>query len=174
MADNMGVTPGAGVTIRLDEIGGKLYQCIKLALGVDGTFQKFLEAGVLSKANSLSMCLASDQALTLYSEDVTSVPLATRTENGNSDDINVGSYKEAMFFINCKAANAGTTLEVTIKTKDPLVGEYEELERFDPIYSIGKQLISLQNCIGSTIRIEWELSGDSPSARFGVGIVLKS
>ncbi len=36
MADNINVTPGTGKTIAADEIGGALYQRVKIAAGVDG------------------------------------------------------------------------------------------------------------------------------------------
>lgn len=36
MADNLGYTPGTGETIATDEIGGRHFQRIKLAHGVDG------------------------------------------------------------------------------------------------------------------------------------------
>jgi hypothetical protein len=36
MADNVGYTPGSGATIAADEIGGVLYQRVKLIHGADG------------------------------------------------------------------------------------------------------------------------------------------
>ncbi len=37
MADNIGYTPGSGATIAADDIGGVLYQRVKLAAGADGS-----------------------------------------------------------------------------------------------------------------------------------------
>ena len=37
MADNVGYTPGSGAIVAADEIGGVLYQRVKLTSGVDGT-----------------------------------------------------------------------------------------------------------------------------------------
>jgi hypothetical protein len=37
MPDNIGYTPGAGATIAADDIGGALYQRVKLAHGPDGS-----------------------------------------------------------------------------------------------------------------------------------------
>ena len=37
MADNIGYTPGSGATIAADEIGGVLYQRMKIGIGADGT-----------------------------------------------------------------------------------------------------------------------------------------
>jgi hypothetical protein len=36
MADNVGYTPGSGATIAADDVGGTLYQRVKLAIGADG------------------------------------------------------------------------------------------------------------------------------------------
>lgn len=36
MADNVGYTPGAGATVAADEIGGVLFQRVKLTAGADG------------------------------------------------------------------------------------------------------------------------------------------
>lgn len=47
MADNVGYTPGAGATVAADEIGGVLYQRVKLNTGADGT------AADVSPANPL-------------------------------------------------------------------------------------------------------------------------
>ena len=37
MADNIGYTPGTGATVAADEIGGVLYQRMKIGIGADGT-----------------------------------------------------------------------------------------------------------------------------------------
>lgn len=37
MADNVGYTPGSGATVAADEIGGVLYQRVKIGVGADGT-----------------------------------------------------------------------------------------------------------------------------------------
>lgn len=37
MADNVGYTPGTGATVAADEIGGVLFQRVKLTHGADGT-----------------------------------------------------------------------------------------------------------------------------------------
>lgn len=36
MADNVGYTPGAGATVAADDIGGVLFQRVKLTIGADG------------------------------------------------------------------------------------------------------------------------------------------
>jgi hypothetical protein len=60
MADNLPVTPGSGVSIAADDVGGVLYQRVKLAVGADGTAVD-LAPGQATMANSLPVTLASNQ-----------------------------------------------------------------------------------------------------------------
>jgi hypothetical protein len=48
MADNVGYTPGSGASIAADDIGGNLYQRIKLVHGLDGS-----NDGDVSSSNGL-------------------------------------------------------------------------------------------------------------------------
>ena len=48
MADNVGYTPGVGATVAADEVGGALYQRMKIAVGADG-----VNDGDVSSANPL-------------------------------------------------------------------------------------------------------------------------
>lgn len=59
MADDV-VLPGTGETVAADEIGGKKYQRVKVAVGADGSASD-LAPGQATKANSLPVVLASDQ-----------------------------------------------------------------------------------------------------------------
>ena len=47
MADNVGYTPGSGATIAADEIGGVLYQRVKLIHGADGIAHETANANPL-------------------------------------------------------------------------------------------------------------------------------
>jgi hypothetical protein len=48
MPDNVGYTPGTGATIAADDVGGALYQRVKLATGADGVIE-----GDVSPANPM-------------------------------------------------------------------------------------------------------------------------
>jgi hypothetical protein len=61
MADNLNVTPGAGATVAADEVGGALYQRIKVALGADGAAAD-LAPGQGTMAASVPVVVASDQS----------------------------------------------------------------------------------------------------------------
>ena len=52
MADNVGYTPGTGATVAADEIGGVLYQRVKLTSGEDGTATDVSEAAPLPVADA--------------------------------------------------------------------------------------------------------------------------
>ena len=61
MADNVDITEGAGKTIRADEVGGALYQVIKIAIGPDGSASD-LDLGQQVMGSSLPVVIASDQS----------------------------------------------------------------------------------------------------------------
>jgi len=173
MADNIQVTAGSGTTIRADDIDGKLYQCIKLALGPDGTLTTLLDAGEKTKAYSVPVVLASDQELVRSTEDITSVASAARTTNSNSDDVDVSKYKEGVFFLNVTAIT-GATLDVIVKSKDPLSGSYVEIGRFTQVIAAGAQVLIIEKGLGEYLQVAWELSAAPASATFSVGMHFKS
>jgi hypothetical protein len=47
MADNVNITPGSGATVAADDVGGALYQRIKVAHGPDGSATDTSEAAPL-------------------------------------------------------------------------------------------------------------------------------
>jgi hypothetical protein len=59
MADNIAVTPGAGATVAADDVGGILYQRVKIALGADGAASD-LAPGQGTKSASVPVTIASD------------------------------------------------------------------------------------------------------------------
>jgi len=61
MADNVDITEGAGKTIRADEVGGALYQVVKIALGAEGSASD-LDRGQQVMGASLPVVIASDQS----------------------------------------------------------------------------------------------------------------
>jgi len=70
MADNIAVTEGAGKTIRADEVGGALYQVIKIAIGPDGSASD-LDWGQQAMGSSLPVVIASDQSAVPVSGSLT-------------------------------------------------------------------------------------------------------
>ena len=60
MADNIAVTPGSGAVIAADEIGGVLYQRVKVAVGADGSATDMTAGAGAVAAGTPRMTLASD------------------------------------------------------------------------------------------------------------------
>jgi fluoride ion exporter CrcB/FEX len=54
MADNIGYTPGSGANIAADDIGGVLYQRVKLTAGEDGSANDVSESAPLPVADNTS------------------------------------------------------------------------------------------------------------------------
>lgn len=54
MADNVGYTPGSGAVVAADDIGGVLYQRVKMTTGEDGSANDVSEAFPLPVADSNS------------------------------------------------------------------------------------------------------------------------
>ena len=59
MVDNVAITPGAGATVAADDVGGVLYQRVKLALGGDGSAAD-ANSGTGTASGSLRVVVASD------------------------------------------------------------------------------------------------------------------
>jgi len=64
MPDNVGYTPGTGATIAADDVGGTLYQRVKIAVGADG------EAYDASAATPLPVAIAGPSPLTVEVNNV--------------------------------------------------------------------------------------------------------
>lgn len=60
MVDNIAVTPGTGLTVAADDVGGVLFQRVKIGIGVDGTAAD-LAYGQQAKGLSLPVTMAIDQ-----------------------------------------------------------------------------------------------------------------
>ena len=60
MADNINVTPGSGATVAADDVGGVLFQKIKLDAGGDGATVP-LVAGQTTMSASIPVAIASNQ-----------------------------------------------------------------------------------------------------------------
>ena len=52
MADNVGYTPGSGATVAADDVGGVLYQRVKIAVGSDGSASDATDANPLPTSDA--------------------------------------------------------------------------------------------------------------------------
>ena len=82
MADNIPVTPGSGVTVAGDDIGGVLHQRIKLVLGIDG-----VSDGDVSNTNPMPAALTAAQIATLtplIDRITAALPYSNRLSDGTA------------------------------------------------------------------------------------------
>lgn len=193
MADNVNITAGDGTDIvAADDIGGAKYQRVKLNLGLDGVASD-INKGQQTMTESVPVVIASDQPalpikddggsitvdwlasavirlLRQYSNDTTTVPSASRA-SGNSSDLSVALYNQITCFLDVTVA-PGTSLDVYVKSKDPISGKYVTIGQFAQVTSIGTWILAIGGSIlGSDIRFEWIVSGTN--ATFSIGITLK-
>jgi len=111
MADNVGITTGAGATIASDDVGGVHYQRIKIDLGGDGLASPLVR-GAQNKANSLPVTLATDEdiAATLTSIK-TAVELIDNAVGGTELQVDiVAALPAGTNAIGKLAANSGVDI----------------------------------------------------------------
>jgi hypothetical protein len=72
--DNVGYTPGTGATIAADDVGGALYQRVKLATGADGVVD-----GDVSAANPLPIAALGGELIEVLEATRMAVQSLTRT-----------------------------------------------------------------------------------------------
>lgn len=100
MADNIGYTPGAGATIAADDVGGVLYQRVKLAAGPDGSATDVSEQTPLPVA-AYGELIEAIQAMRM------AVQALTRTMGQMQPDT------AARMRVNLETGNLGTVTTVT-------------------------------------------------------------
>ena len=85
MADNVDITEGSGKTIRADEVGGALYQVVKIALGAEGSASD-LDRGQQVMSASLPVAIASDQSVVPTEAPAQTITRITGTKAGSGDN----------------------------------------------------------------------------------------
>lgn len=71
MADNVGYTPGVGATVAADDIGGVLFQRLKLALGGEGVNQGDVQGATADPVgNELAMLVRSVVEENAYTQEL--------------------------------------------------------------------------------------------------------
>lgn len=86
MADNIDVTPGTGKTIAADDIGGVLFQRVKLALGADGTgVDASAGAGAVGTGVQRITLASDDPAVAQLTAGATAIAKAEDAASANAD-----------------------------------------------------------------------------------------
>lgn len=75
MADNVAITAGSGTTVAADDIGGVMYQRVKLSLGADGTANDASAgAGAVGTGTQRVTLASDDPAVVALTTALTSIP----------------------------------------------------------------------------------------------------
>ncbi|MCM8900625.1 hypothetical protein KVG29_05200 [Caldicoprobacter algeriensis] len=110
-------------------------------------------------------------------QEVTMLASAARTASGDTSatPVDVKKYKEAVFFLDVTAVSGtAPTLDVKIKTKDPVSGKWFDLVNFTQVTAVTSEMKAVSGLLGSQIAVFYTIGGTTPSFTFSVGAVLKS
>jgi hypothetical protein len=109
-------------------------------------------------------------------DNISILPSASRTTSGDtsSSPIFVGKYKEGVFFLDvASATGTSPTLDVIIKTKDPISGKWFDLVTFTQATGVVSEM-KTSGYLGSEIAVFYTIGGDTPDFTFSLGAVFKS
>lgn len=98
------------------------------------------------------------------------------TASGNTGQIDISSYKEALLFLDVTAVGgtASPTLTCFIDTYDFNSAKWYQLPvTITAITATGQTLVPFTN-FGETIRLRFTVTGTTPSFTFGASVVAKS
>lgn len=123
MVDNVAITPGSGATVAADDVGGVLYQRVKLALGADGTASD-APVGTGTASGVLRIVAASDSPemakldsiLSELQSQATSVPheaLDTTTDLSRVFDTSSASGERTLVTATASQTTRGYRMIVT-------------------------------------------------------------
>jgi hypothetical protein len=132
MADNVGYTPGSGATIAADDVGGTLYQRVKLAIGADG------EATDASSANPLPVYDESVRELLL--------PIVGLLESPRGYDKSLQRQRGTV------VVESGTVTTVTTVTTCATVTNLSQIDNIQGrIGQLGENLSAWSACVRARI-----------------------
>jgi hypothetical protein len=111
-----------------------------------------------------------------WQENIVIVPSATRTEDGYTTDIDVSRILKAEICIDVTDVSGTTpTLDVYIEGKDQLSGKYKVLFSQTGINDVDTFWTPNPiDIVFKYVRARWEISGESPSFTFSIGLEGKS
>lgn len=113
-------------------------------------------------------------------ETITPLASAARTASGNSGDIVVSKFREAVIFLDITAVSGTSpTLDMKVQRKDPLSGSYTDWDDatakvFSQKSATGSFAIYLSDPLAQIIRISFTIGGSSPSFTFSVSVDAKA
>ena len=124
MADNVDITEGSGKTIRADEVGGALYQMIKIAIGPDGSASD-LDFGQETMGSSFPVVIASDQSAVPTEAPAQTITRITGTKAGNGDnELIAAPGASTRIVVSFWSAQLEAAVATTIIMKDGATNRY--------------------------------------------------
>ena len=127
MADNIGYTPGAGATIAADDIGGALYQRVKMVLGVDGVTD-----GDVSLANPLPI-----QGVGELVEQLSAIRMLLQSLTRSVGLAMPDSAGRLLVRIDASSVNLSTSLASGTLTNQTQVGAISATEQIPSLMRLG-------------------------------------
>lgn len=121
MSDNVAITPGSGATVAADNIGGALYQRVKLALGADGTGVDASAGSGVVGTGVQRVVLATDVALPAGTNaigklaansgvDIGDVDVTSLPASGTATTSTVADSASSATLLSSNAARLGATI----------------------------------------------------------------
>lgn len=159
-------------------IGGVILQTDNIGLAKSTQLPASLTAGGNLKTAIMEALPAGNNLIGLIGlpgTEITLLASETRTTSGDTSGtpVDVKKFKEGNFFLDITAVSGTTpTLDIAIKTKDPVSGKWFTIVQFTQATAIGSEMKTVGN-LGSLIAVFYTIGGTSPSFTFSVGAVLK-
>jgi hypothetical protein len=96
--------------------------------------------------------------------------------NTSATPISVSGYIEANFFLNVTAVSGTSpTLNLTIKTKDPLVDKWHTIATFSEATDVTSEMKSVAANLGTQIAAYYTIGGtNTPTVTFSVSMLAKA
>lgn len=148
-------------------------------LGTYNDFPKYLQ--IDSNGNVILSSLptgVNDIGNTLKGvQEITVLASSARTSSGNTAEIDIGNYKEAVIFLDVTAfSGTSPTLDVKFQTQDPVSLKWFDVTEltFAQATGVVGEMKSKSGMLGSKLRCVYTLGGTSPSFTFSVGLIAKS
>lgn len=149
MADNVAITPGAGVTIATDDVAGVQYQRVKLDAGGDGATTP-ITAAALTDATANPTVIAAAALSERFNGatwdrergnvDATLLASAARTAATQSADQTNYNGRGLHVVIDVTAWTAGS-ITVTIQGKDSVSGKYYTILASAALAAVGTTIL---------------------------------
>ena len=134
MADNIGYTPGTGALVAADDIGGVLYQRVKLAAGADGSASDVSTAAPLPVA-AYGELIEAIEAMRMAVQSLTRTMGQMQPDTGARMRVALDSISPALSL--AQVTTVGSVTTVSTLTNQTLVGGFSATEQIPSLMRLG-------------------------------------